>query len=82
MSVSSRRFCKESLYDEVILVSTVDAMETARRLAREEGIFCGTSSGANVLGALQVAKKLGRGKNIVTVAVDTGLKYLSTEVFR
>jgi len=70
------------LYDEVIPISTADAIETARKLARDEGIFCGTSSGANVLGSLQVAKKLGAGKNIVTVIVDTGMKYLSTEVFR
>jgi len=53
----------------------------ARRLAKEEGIFSGTSTGANVVGAVRVAPKIGAGKNIVTVAVDTGLKYLTTEVF-
>jgi cysteine synthase A len=72
---------KRDLYDEILTVSTEDAQQMARKLAREEGIFAGTSSGANVLGALQVAKKLGGGKNIVTVAVDTGLKYLSTELY-
>jgi len=65
-----------------LTVSTEDAQETARTLAREEGIFSGTSTVANVLCALQIAKKLGGGKNIVTIAVDTGLKYLTTEVFR
>jgi cysteine synthase len=73
---------RQDLYDEILTVSTEEAQETARRLAREEGIFSGTSSGANVLAAIRVAKKLGGGKNIVTVAVDTGLKYLTTEVFR
>lgn len=73
---------KKELYDDVLTVSTEEAEEIARKLAREEGIFCGTSSGANVAGALRVAKMLGGGKNIVTVAVDTGLKYLSTELFR
>ena len=49
----------------------------ARRLTKEEGIFAGTSTGLNVAGALQVAKELGEGKTVVTVAVDTGLKYLA-----
>jgi len=70
------------LYDEVLTVSTNDAMDAARRLAREEGIFAGTSSGANLLAALQVAGRLGSGRNVVTLAVDTGLKYLSTELYR
>jgi cysteine synthase len=69
------------LYDEIQTVSTEEANEMARRLAREEGIFTGASSGANVLASIRVARKLGAGKNIVTVAVDSGLKYLSTEVY-
>jgi cysteine synthase len=73
---------RKELYDEVLTVSTEDAQAMARKLAREEGIFAGTSSGANVVGALKVAQQFGIGKNIVTVAVDTGLKYLSTEVYR
>jgi cysteine synthase len=73
---------RKDLYDEILTVSTEEADEMARRLAREEGIFAGSSSGANVLASLRVAKKLGEGKNIVTVAVDTGLKYLSTELYR
>jgi cysteine synthase len=52
-----------------------------QRLAREEGILAGTSSGLNVVGALQLAKEFGRGHAIVTVAVDTGLKYLSGDLY-
>lgn len=63
-------------------VSTEDAMAMARRLAREEGIFAGTSTGGNVVVALRVAERLGPGKAVVTVAIDSGMKYLSTDVFR
>ena len=73
---------RKDLYDEVLTVSTEEANEMARRLAREEGIFSGSSTGANVVASLRIAKKLGTGKNVVTVAVDSGLKYLSTEVYR
>jgi cysteine synthase A len=73
---------RKDLYDEILTVSTEEANEMARRLAREEGIFAGSSTGANVVASLRVAKKLGAGKNIVTVAVDSGTKYISTEVFR
>ncbi len=52
-----------------------------RLLAKEEGIFAGTSSGLNVVGALQLAEELGEGKTVVTVAVDTGLKYLATDLY-
>ena len=73
---------RRELYDEILTVTTEEAQDMARRLAREEGIFSGTSTGANVLGALRVAERMGEGKNVVTVAVDTGLKYLTTEVYR
>jgi cysteine synthase A len=73
---------RKELYDEILTVSTEEANEMARRLAREEGIFSGSSTGANVVASLEVGKKLGPGKNAVTVAVDSGLKYLSTEVYR
>jgi cysteine synthase A len=53
----------------------------ARLLAKEEGIFAGTSSGLNVVGALQLAEELGEGKTVVTVAVDTGLKYLADDLY-
>jgi cysteine synthase A len=71
-----------SLVDEIVPVPTDDAKAMARRLAREEGIFAGTSSGANVIAALAVARRLGEGATVVTLMVDTGLKYLNTDVFR
>ena len=71
----------EALADEIQTVSTGEAMATARDLARQEGIFAGTSTGANVAAALRVAKRLGPGRTVVTVAVDSGLKYLSTALY-
>lgn len=70
------------LVDGILAVKTDDAKEMARRLAREEALFAGTSSGANVIAAIEVAKKLGRGAIVVTLMVDSGLKYLSTDVYR
>jgi cysteine synthase A len=71
-----------ALVDEIVTVKTDDAKEMARRLSREEALFAGTSSGANVIAAIQVAKKLGPGAKVVTLMVDSGLKYLSTDVYR
>jgi cysteine synthase A len=68
--------------NEVLAVSTVDAKSMARRMAREEGVFAGTSSGANVVAAIRVAQRLGPKATVVTLAVDSGLRYLSTDVFR
>lgn len=73
---------KPDLVDEIMTVSAVDAMAMARRLASEEGLFGGASSGANVVAALQVAKKLGPQGTVVTLMIDTGIKYLGTEVYR
>jgi cysteine synthase A len=70
------------LVDEIIPVPTADAEAMARRLAREEGLFAGTSSGANVIGAIQVGQQLGPDATVVTLLVDSGLKYLSTAVYR
>jgi cysteine synthase A len=70
------------LVDEIIPISTVDAENMARRLAREEALFAGTSSGANVIAAIQVAKRLGPAATVVTLMVDSGLKYLSTDVYK
>jgi cysteine synthase len=67
---------------EMLTVSTEDAKTMARRLAREEAIFAGTSTGANVVAALEVARRLGPGHTVVTIIVDSGLRYLSTDVFR
>jgi cysteine synthase A len=69
-------------YDEAIAIDEADARDMARRLARQEGIFAGTSTGMNVLGALVLASRLGPGKKVVTVAVDTGLKYLAGDLYR
>ena len=67
--------------NEILTVSTDDAKAMARRLVREEGMFAGTSSGANVVAALRVAERLGAGATVVTILCDSGLRYLSTDVF-
>ena len=72
---------ESGLADEVVFVSNENARDTAYRLSREEGIFCGMSTGANVFVALNEAKKLGTRKNVVTVAVDHGDRYFSDERF-
>src|SRR6185369_459902 len=70
------------LADEIIAVKDEDAMDMARKLARMEGIFGGTTSGANVWTAIQRARIIGAGKKIVTIIVDSGLKYLNGDLFR
>jgi len=70
------------LADEIVPVATADAKAMARRLAREEGLFAGTSSGANVLAAIEVGRRLGPDATVVTLLCDSGLKYLSTDVYR
>jgi len=71
-----------ALVDDILPIPTEAAKEMARRLAREEALFAGTSSGANVLAALQVAASLGPGAKVVTLMIDSGLKYLNTDVYR
>jgi cysteine synthase A len=68
--------------EEIMSVTTADAKAMARRLAREEGIFAGTSTGANVVAALRVAERLGPKATVATIVVDSALRYLSTDVFR
>lgn len=67
--------------DEILTVSTDEAKGMARRLAREEGLFAGTSSGANVVAALRIAERLGPNATVVTIMVDSGLRYLSTDLY-
>lgn len=69
------------IYDEICVVTDDEAMGTAKRLAREEGILCGISSGSNIAAAVKMAKKLGKGKRVVTVLPDTGERYFSTPLF-
>lgn len=71
-----------SIIDQIVPVTTADAQAMARRLAREEGLFAGTSSGANVIAAIRVGEQLGPTASVATLLVDSGLKYLSTEVYR
>jgi cysteine synthase len=73
---------KDGDFDEVRTVEEAEAREMARRLAREEGIFAGTSSGLNVAAALQLARELGSGSTVATVAVDSGFKYLAGDLYR
>jgi cysteine synthase A len=70
-----------AIYSRIITVSNEDAMQTARGLARDEGIFVGISAGANVFAARQVAAQLSEGQNVVTILCDTGERYLSTNIF-
>ena len=71
-----------TLVDVVLPVKTDNAKSMARRIAREEALFAGTSSGANVVAAIQVAERLGPKAKVVTLVVDSGLKYVSTDVYR
>ncbi|MHB1653376.1 MAG: cysteine synthase A [Desulfitobacteriaceae bacterium] len=70
-----------TVLDKIVTVSNEEALEMGRRLAREEGILAGISSGAAVYAALQEAHDLGKGKNLVVIAPDTGERYLTTELF-
>jgi cysteine synthase A len=71
-----------ALVDGILPVSTGEAKDMARRLAREEALFAGTSSGANVVAAIRVAERLGPDATVVTLMVDSGLKYSSTDLYR
>ena len=70
-----------NIFDDVTIITDEEAINTARRLAREEGLLCGISSGSNVTAALRMAKKLGPGKTVVTILPDTGERYFSTLLF-
>ncbi|MDR3590633.1 MAG: cysteine synthase A [Negativicutes bacterium] len=70
-----------AIVDGIILVSDADALAAARRLAKDEGLLCGVSSGTNICAALRIAQKLGPAAKVVTILPDTGERYLSTELF-
>lgn len=70
-----------SIYDDIFIVTDEMAIRTSRNLAKKEGIMCGISSGTNVAAALELAKKLGKGKTVVTVLPDTAERYFSTPLF-
>jgi len=72
---------RDDIADEIAPVTTAEAKEMCRRLAREEAVFAGTSSGANVVAALREARKLGTDQTVLTIICDSGMKYLSTELY-
>lgn len=71
----------QSIYNDLYMVSDLEAIQTSKDLAREEGLMCGISSGTNVAAALALAKKLGKGKTVVTILPDTAERYFSTPLF-
>ncbi|MBO4862993.1 MAG: cysteine synthase A [Eubacterium sp.] len=76
------KILNQNIYSDIYIVSDDEAINTSRRLSREEGLLCGISSGTNVAAALQLAKKLGEGKTVVTVLPDTAERYFSTVLFQ
>ena len=72
---------RDRIYDDIYVVTDQEAIQTAKDLARLEGLMCGISSGTNVAAALKLAKKLGKGKTVVTVLPDTAERYFSTPLF-
>ncbi len=70
-----------TVYEDIAIVTDTEALQMSRRLAREEGLMCGISSGTNVVAALRLARELGPGKTVVTIAPDTGERYISTKLF-
>ena len=75
------RVLNQQIYDDICIISDEDALRTAKDLAIKEGLMCGISSGTNVAAALRLAKKLGKGKTVVTVLPDTAERYFSTPLF-
>ncbi len=69
------------IYEKICVITDEEAIETSKRLARDEGLMCGISSGTNVAAAIKLAKKLGKGKTVVTVLPDTAERYFSTPLF-
>ena len=71
----------QDIFDDVCIIKDEEALETSKLLASKEGIMCGISSGTNVAAALKLAKKLGKGKTVVTILPDTAERYFSTPLF-
>lgn len=71
----------QTIYDDIVIVTDEEAVQTAKDLARREGLLCGISSGTNVAAAIRLAKKLGKGKTVVTILPDTAERYFSTPLF-
>ena len=83
-AVAGKRMTLElgEVYDDICIITDDEALDTSRRLAREEGMMCGISSGTNVACAIKLAMKLGPGKTVVTVLPDTAERYFSTPLFQ
>lgn len=75
------KILNQNIYDDICIISDEEALQTSRDLAKKEGLMCGISSGTNVAAALKLAKKLGKGKTVVTVLPDTAERYFSTPLF-
>lgn len=71
----------KAIYDDICIITDAEALETARKLAKREGLLVGISSGTNVAAAIRLARKLGRGKTVVTLLPDTAERYFSTPLF-
>ncbi len=71
----------QRIYEKICVITDEEAIETSKRLARDEGLMCGISSGTNVAAAVKLARELGEGKRVVTILPDTGERYFSTELF-
>ena len=71
----------QNIYEEIAIISDEEALNTAKDLARKEGLMCGISSGTNVAAAIRMAKMLGKGKTVVTILPDTAERYFSTPLF-
>ena len=72
----------QQIYEEIAIISDEEALQTAKDLARLEGLMCGISSGTNVAAALRLARKLGKGKTVVTILPDTAERYFPTPLFQ
>ena len=71
----------QNIYEDIVIITDEEALQTAKDLTRKEGLMCGISSGTNVAAALRLAKKLGKGKTVVTLLPDTAERYFSTPLF-